>query len=160
MTEEQGLEHRVGYAIYRVHQAQRAAMDHALRDLGVTTPQWAVLMRLRCYADVSNAELARLNTCTPQTMNDIVRHLEATGLIEREHHPTHGTVLLTHLTAAGEQLLDGCTQRTDAVERRMLAGLSEEERHCLIEALNRCADALQADDELCSHLRVDAPIAP
>lgn len=153
MTEDDNARYRVGYAIKRAYQEQRAALDNALRDLGVTTPQWAVMLRLRDHAGISNADLARLNCCTPQTMNDIVRHLEATGLVERERHPTHGIVLPTRLTPAGEHLLDECTRRIDAVQREMLAGFSEEECRSVAAALDRCVAALQAREETAAATR-------
>jgi DNA-binding MarR family transcriptional regulator len=139
------LEERVGYAIKRAFQAQRAALDHALRDLNITVPQWAVLVCLDYYGDASNAELARLNACTPQTMNEIVRHLEADGLIERQPHPDHGILLPARLTPAGENLLAACMERVSAVEARMLAPLTVEEQKLVRDALNRCVQALQEE---------------
>jgi DNA-binding MarR family transcriptional regulator len=136
---------RVGYAIKRAHHAERIAIDHALRDLGLTTAQWAALIRLDYHEGLSNADLARLNDCTPQTMIAVIMNLEAAGLVERYRHPTNGTLLPTRLTELGRELLDRCTERVEAVEERMLSDLDEDERGRLIALLDRCTDALHRE---------------
>lgn len=145
MIDERDPETRVGYAIKRAQHAQRTAVDNALRDLGLTAPQWGTLMFLDRHADLSNAGLARCSDCTPQTMNAIVHHLERAGLVERHPHPTHGTVLPARLTPAGRDLLHAGEARVNALEAKMLAPLSREERAQLIDLLNRYVDALHAE---------------
>src|SRR5438270_919773 len=114
-------EDRIGYALKRAYQAQRTAFDDALRDLGLTMAQWGALKCLQMHEGFTSAELARMACCTPQTMNDIVLHLEKAGLVEREPHPTHGTILPAHLTAAGSAVLIECDSRVEAIEERMLS---------------------------------------
>lgn len=149
MREALNLEGRVGYAIKRAQHAQRVAMDKALRDLGLTAAQWGTLMCLAYHEDLSNADLARVNDCTPQSMNSIVLHLEEAGLVERHRHATHGTLLPTRLTVTGRSLLQKSLARVDALEVRMLAPLSDLERSQLTELLNRCIVALH-DDSVCA----------
>lgn len=147
MINDESFDTRIPYAIKRAHHAQRIAMDHALRELGLTAPQWSVLMCLRYQGGMSNAELARHNDCTPQTMNEIVRHLEAAGLVERERHPTHGIIQPARLTPAGEALLTECKQRISALQARVYAALTEEQRTALLDGLTRWSAALQEDVE-------------
>jgi DNA-binding MarR family transcriptional regulator len=147
MKHEFDVENLAGFAIKRAQHAQRTALDNALRDLGITTAQWGTLTWLQRHDELTNADLARVCDCTPQTMNAIVLHLESDGLIERHRHPTHGTVMPARLTDAGRDLLHACFERVNAVEDRMLADLSEVEQRQLVELLNRCTQALQADSE-------------
>ena len=74
---------RVGYELKRVQHALRQAMDEALRETGVTTPQYAAMSVLAEEPGLSNARLARRSFVTPQTMNQILARLEASGLVER-----------------------------------------------------------------------------
>lgn len=118
-------------------------MDEALRGLGVTAPQYAALSVLAEEPGLSNAGLARRSFVTPQTMNQILGRLEASGLVERRAHPEHGRVLQAYLTGEGEKLRRACAERVDAIEERMVSGLSEAERLGLLEALRRCAGELE-----------------
>lgn len=145
MKDRVDLDNRVGYAIKRAQHAQRTSLDDALRDLGITMPQWAALMCLHNSEGLTNADLARVNDCTPQSMNAIVLHLETNGLLERSHHPHHGTVLPARLTPAGRELMQRGFERVLAVEARMLESLNDAERRLLIDLLNRCIDGLQRE---------------
>src|SRR5260370_27756825 len=117
----------VGYSLKNAQQSLRAAMDAALRDLGVTTPQYAALTFVEEAPRMSGAQLARRSFVPPQTMNRIVANLEAAGLIERGPHPDVGRVLEATLTERGRGVLAECHRRVQEVEARMLAGLTEEE---------------------------------
>jgi len=119
-------------------------MDTAMRDLGVTAPQYAVLRYLGESAGMSGADLARRAFVTPQTMNRIIVNLDKAGLIERAPHAKSGRVLDTRLSPAGRQLLEKCRERIDSVDNTMLSGLTAAEREQLRDLLQRCADSLRA----------------
>lgn len=139
------LRNRVGYELKRVQHELRLGMDEALKGLGATTPQYAALSVLAEEPGLSNAGLARRSFVTPQTMNQILVRLEAAGLVERRPHPEHGRVLQAYLTEEGEKLRRECAKRVDAIEERMVAGLSEDERLGLLELLRGCSAALRRD---------------
>ena len=122
-------------------------MDAGLRELDVTTPQYAALSVLAEEPGISNAALARRSFVTPQTMNQIMLRLEAAGLVERRAHPEHGRVLQAYLTEEGENLRRECAIRVDALEGRMISWLSEDERLTLLELLRGCSAALRQADE-------------
>lgn len=142
-----GLANSVGYELKKVQHSLRLSMDAALKELDVTTPQYAALSVLAEEPGISNATLARRSFVTPQTMNQILVRLEAAGLVERRAHPEHGRVLQAYLTGEGERLRQECARRADAVERRMVAGLSEDERLAFLESLRECSAALRQDDD-------------
>jgi len=133
----------VGYLLKNAQQALRAAMDTALRGLGITTPQYAALTFLDESPGLSSAQLARRAFVTPQTMNRIVANLEAAGLIARGPHPELGRVLQASLTPQGRKLLTECHRRVQQVESQMVADLTPAERQQLAGLLQRCADALR-----------------
>jgi DNA-binding MarR family transcriptional regulator len=136
------MEGRIGYQLKRVHQAFCQVVDDALRQVGLTTAQYAVLGFLEDAGELSNAELARRCYVTPQTMTQIVASLAARGIVQRSAHPTHGRILPTRLTRQGRRLVAQAHQRVGVVEARMTAGLSEDERHQLTRLLEVCATAL------------------
>ena len=141
------LANSVGYELKKVQHSLRLSMDAALKELDVTTPQYAALSVLAEEPGISNATLARRSFVTPQTMNQILVRLEAAGLVERRAHPEHGRVLQAYLTGEGERLRQECARRADAVERRMVAGLSEDGRLAFLESLRGCSAALRQDDD-------------
>ncbi len=133
---------RIGYELKRAQHALRLAMDETLKGAGVTTPQYAAMSVLAEEPGLSNARLARRSFVTPQTMNQILNRLEAAGLVERAGHPEHGRVLQTFLTRKGERLLADCARRVDAVEERMISGLSERDRQTMLDSLHACTESL------------------
>jgi DNA-binding MarR family transcriptional regulator len=137
------VESRVGYQMKRAQHALRVEIDKALREIGMTTAQYAALSVLEAAAGLSGAELARRSCVTSQTMNAILVNLEAAGLTVRRPHPEHGRVLQAYLTEVGEESLVGAHRTVEAVERRMLDGLNQEDRRRLLEVLRGCADALE-----------------
>jgi len=118
-------------------------MDGALREVGLTTPQYAALSVVEGEEGVSGALLARRCFVTPQTMNGILVNLEKAGLLERRPHPEHGRVLQAYLTGSGERMLSRAHALVEAIEGRMLKDLTEDERGRLLSVLRGCADALE-----------------
>ena len=117
---EQGY---LAYLLRQAHAATRLTMERALTELGVTSPQFAVLTMLRAYPGLSGADLARVAVLTPQTVGVIIRNLERDGAIRKAPHPIHGRVLQWTLTRRGEVRLEKCRRLALGIERRLMAGL-------------------------------------
>lgn len=132
----------IGYNLKITQHRLRQRLDAELGQVGITAPQNAVLMAIAGNPRISNAELARAAFVTPQTMQAILVNLERAGLIARSPHPEHGRVIMTELTAAGQQAVADGAKAADAVERQMLSRLSSDEARLLCELLKRCAAAL------------------
>jgi len=142
-SSEARVEEAIGYLLKTAQQSLRLTMDTALRDLGITAPQYAVLTFLEEAPRLSSAELARRAFVTPQTMNRIVANLEAAGLIERDPHPQLGRVLQATISRRGHSLLAESRRRIAQVEARMVRDLSPAEQRQLANLLERCARALR-----------------
>lgn len=132
----------IGYNLKITQHRLRQRLDAELAQLGITAPQNAVLLAVAGNPQISNAELARAAFVTPQTMQGILVNLERGGLIVRSPHPSHGRVIMTELTKAGQNAVTDGAKAADAVERQMLSSLSAEEARLLCELLKRCAAAL------------------
>jgi DNA-binding MarR family transcriptional regulator len=139
---KRGPEGHLGYLLRQASVALRGAMDRALAEMGVTTPQFSVLTMIVSYPGASGAELARLTFLTPQTINVIVRNLERDGAIEKTAHATHGRILRLHATARGRALLKCCRSRVAEVEAGLVRSLGEDEERLVRDWLSRVAEQL------------------
>ena len=133
---------RLGYVLKRAQHALRISMDNALRPLGLTTPQYAVLSAVEAEPGLSNARLARAAFVTPQSMQGILANLERDGLLARHPDPDHGRVLKSELTPSGRKILADAHKAVQRVENRMIAVFGPKAADKVAEQLSRCADAL------------------
>ena len=109
----------IGFALKKAQHALRTRLDSELREIGLTTPQYAVLAFLEVEAGASNAAIARRAFVTPQTMQAILVALERAGLIARTPHPEHGRVQMTELTARGRGALEAASGIVADAEERL-----------------------------------------
>ncbi|HYT12783.1 MAG TPA: MarR family transcriptional regulator [Candidatus Nitrosopolaris sp.] len=119
----------------RTQHAVRTRLDAVLGATGLTLPQYAVLETLQREGVLSASDLAREFGMTAQTLNVLVKALEADGLLRRSRHPTHGRILLASLTAAGRRALERGRALGLAVQDRVLAGLTASDRQTLMRQL-------------------------
>ena len=137
----------VGYQLKRAQHALRVQMDHALREVGLTTPQYSTLTAIKGTPGLSGNKIARQCFVTPQTMNLILANLENAGLIVRHPHPEYGRILQTYLTPDGENRLRESYHKISAIEKRMIADFTEDQHLQLLQALKTCANALETSTE-------------
>ncbi|HEY3878823.1 MAG TPA: MarR family transcriptional regulator [Trebonia sp.] len=128
------------YLMKRVELAVRSQLDDIVRQGGLTTNQYTALTVLERHDDMSSAQLARLSFVTAQSMADVITTLEERGLIERHRDRADRRRLVVGLTGSGRVLLDRYRDEVAALEKSMLAGLSDEETAALRSVLNRCYD--------------------
>lgn len=139
---KRGPEGHLGYLLRQASVTLRGAMDAALTELGVTTPQFSVLTMVVAYPGVSGADLARLTFLTPQTINVIVRNLERDGAVEKTAHATHGRILRLHATTRGQALLKRCRGRVAEVEAELAGLLGKDEERLVRRWLSAVAEKL------------------
>ncbi|MFM9107543.1 MAG: MarR family winged helix-turn-helix transcriptional regulator [Chloroflexota bacterium] len=137
------FDHRLGFALKRALHVLRNRMDDALREIELTTPQYAALSAIEHEPWLSNAELARRCLVTPQTMNGVVVNLEAARLVVRSPDGDDGRLLRVSLTGEGRRRLAEAHRRVLEVEARMVSAIDDQRQSELIEALHACADALE-----------------
>jgi DNA-binding MarR family transcriptional regulator len=80
-------------------------------------------------------------------MNEVVQALETQKLVTRRPDPSHGRIVQLTLTARGTETLRKCDGAVRALERAMLADLSEEARETLRSSLALCVEVLERRDE-------------
>jgi DNA-binding MarR family transcriptional regulator len=133
----------IGFALKQAQQALRTRLDSGLREIGLTTPQYAVLAFLKVEAGASNAALARRAFVTPQTMQAIVVALERSGFIVRIPHPEHGRVQTTELTASGRGALEAASGIVASAEARLRKAAAPLDSQVVTAMLLRLAEALR-----------------
>ncbi|QIB33140.1 MarR family winged helix-turn-helix transcriptional regulator [Ancylobacter pratisalsi] len=133
----------IGFALKQAQQALRNRMDSGLREIGLTTPQYAVLAFLEVEAGASNAMLARRAFVTPQTMQAILVALERAGFIARTPHAEHGRVQSTELTASGRGVLEAASAIVADAEARLRNAVAPLDPPAVTAMLLRLAEALR-----------------
>jgi DNA-binding MarR family transcriptional regulator len=117
--------------------AVRSCVEMALAPFGVTPALVLVLFRLRASDGISSADLARAIGVRPQSIVDLIRPLERSGLIRRRRAREHRRILRISLTAAGERLLDRAIPVTRQLESELFSGLTPRQVSHLREGLSR-----------------------
>lgn len=138
--------YRTGVLARRLHLGLSAVVDRRLHEdgLDLTRPQALALMTLVEHPGLSNAELARRNAVSPQTMHQILSRLERDGLATRSPHPRLKRVQALAATPAAVELVTrGSTAARAAIEEALRA-LTRAEQDQLIALLERCTALLPA----------------
>lgn len=133
----------IGFALKQAQQALRTRMDAELREIGLTTPQYAVLAYLKAEPGASNAMLARRAFITPQTMQAMLVTLEKSGFITRTPHPEHGRVQRTELTSSGDHALEAASAIVAGAEKRLVDAAAPLDARVVTDMLMRLANALR-----------------
>lgn len=138
----------LGYFLKRAQHAFRTRIDEALRPVGLTAPQFAVLVAIDADAGISNAALARAAFVTPQSMQGMLSNLERDGLLTRTNHPGHGRILRNQLTPRGRQILEEARCHVQEAERLIAEAVGPDHLGEFVAMLSRCADRLSAEKRL------------
>ena len=128
----------LGFRMGRVMHALRQKADESLRPQGFSMTQSVLLFILKRSPGLSNAELARILSVTPQAMGEKMAELEAAGYLVRRHHAGGGRKLVAELTPAGLHKIASCRAVLANIENQMLSTFSAAERARLEGLLNRC----------------------
>ncbi|MBO3130169.1 MarR family winged helix-turn-helix transcriptional regulator [Dermatophilus congolensis] len=122
----------------------RQLRSETLHVSDVPLPQQDVLLLLARTPGLTNAELAREQKVTPQSMGASVTALREAGLVQTRAHAQDGRRREVHLTDAGHELLMQLgSARDDWLSARLASRLSGVELEAVQEAvalLHRVAD--------------------
>jgi DNA-binding MarR family transcriptional regulator len=119
----------------RTQHAVRTRLDADLAGTGLTMPQYTVLAALDREGELSSSDLAREFGMSAQTVNVLVKGLEAGGLVRRSRHPRHGRILLAGLTPAGRRALNIGYAVGRSLQDRLLSGVRAKDRTLLMRHL-------------------------
>ncbi|MER6716370.1 MarR family transcriptional regulator [Streptomyces sp. NPDC000877] len=132
------LDQQLCFALYAAQRAVTAAYRPLLDDLGLTYPQYLVLLVLWERGETTVKELAAALRLDYGTVSPLLKRLEAAGLLRRERSARDERSVLVAVTGRGEDL----RERAGWVPGALLAatGLDEPEAVRLREELWRLAE--------------------
>jgi DNA-binding MarR family transcriptional regulator len=94
----------VCFALYSASRAVTAFYRPVLEPLGLTYPQYLVMMLLWEHGERSVKELGTALMLDSGTLSPLLKRLEAAGLVIRRRDPTDERSVLVRLTEAGDDL--------------------------------------------------------
>jgi DNA-binding MarR family transcriptional regulator len=122
-----------GYLVKRAQWVIHLALEEIVFEQGLGIPHYVALTLLAETPGLPNAELARKAFVTPQSMNVVLKQLEASGLVERQQSPSNARILNAHLTRAGKRKWQSVHDGVQELEESLLRGLTQDE----VRVLNR-----------------------
>ncbi|WP_447004853.1 MarR family winged helix-turn-helix transcriptional regulator [Saccharothrix isguenensis] len=112
-----------------------------LEPMGLTHPQYLVMLALWGRAPLSVKELSRLLALEPATLSPLLKRLEAIGYVTRSRDAADERLLAVTLTETGAALRDQALAIPPAVVERL--GMSLDELRDLHSALTRVIAATE-----------------
>jgi DNA-binding MarR family transcriptional regulator len=136
------LDRQVCFALYSASRAATAVYRPVLEDLGLTYPQYLVMLVLWESEPTGVKELGLDLGLDSGTLSPLLKRLEAMGLVERRRSAEDERRVAIHLTPAGRAL----SIKSNAIPQRLAeaAGLSEVELEQLRSTLERLTAALHS----------------
>jgi DNA-binding MarR family transcriptional regulator len=132
---EPRTEEMSGYLIKRAQAAIHVRLEEIVSAHGLGIAQLVVLSFLAETPGLANADLARRAFVTPQSMNEVLKQLESTGLVERRKNLANARILNAYLTRPGTRKWRAVNSQVRELEARLLSGLASDERQILNRAL-------------------------
>ncbi len=118
-TDPLALEQQVCFALSVAARSVVAIYRPLLEPMGLTHPQYLVMLALWQYAPLSVRDLSRLLQLDPGTLSPLLKRLEAIGYLRRERDPADERSLAITLTENGRALRSRAEQIPPAVVSRL-----------------------------------------
>ncbi|TQJ40194.1 MarR family transcriptional regulator [Arthrobacter sp. SLBN-112] len=140
MTEAPRLDRQVCFALYSASRAATAVYRPVLDELGLTYPQYLVMLVLWENEPRGVKELGGELGLDSGTLSPLLKRLEALGLVERRRSGEDERRVAIHLTSAGRSL----SGPASSIPQRLAdaAGLSLDELEQLRTTLGKLTAAL------------------
>ncbi|MET0965611.1 MAG: MarR family transcriptional regulator [Nakamurella sp.] len=137
------LDQQVCFALVVAARSVVGVYRPVLERMGLTHPQYLVMLALWQYAPLSVKRLSTLLQLDPGTLSPLLKRLEAAGLLTRRRDRGDERLLSVELTGAGAALRDQALEVPPAIVARL--GMSVEELQVLHSALTRVIAAADPD---------------
>ncbi|MDX6647642.1 MAG: hypothetical protein QOK40_3369 [Miltoncostaeaceae bacterium] len=135
----------VGRVIWLAARFQEA-IARSLSAHGLALGEYSALAILRSQGgpdhELSPSALARATFVTTGGMANLLKRLEARGLVARRADPADGRGVLVRLTDPGRERIDAAMPEVARIERELVRSLSARERAALARGLSRLMASL------------------
>jgi DNA-binding MarR family transcriptional regulator len=134
-----------GFQIRRLHQSAVAIFvrEMGIAALDLTPVQYAVLSALAKAPGLDQAGLAAQVALDKATAGGVVDRLLTKNLITREINPANRRARILNLTKEGVTALEQSEPVVEAIQDKILAGLSETERADFLVLLQKAVAAIK-----------------
>ena len=130
------LEQQLCFSVYSAAHAFNAAYKPLLEPLGLTYPQYLVLLALWQKDGVSVKDIGTRLHLDSGTLTPLLKRLQASGYVRRGRNPSDERQLLVELTPEGQSL----RARAAEVRKSLVCGLGQAEAS--IQALREQVDVM------------------
>ncbi|MBX7104561.1 MAG: MarR family transcriptional regulator [Gemmataceae bacterium] len=142
------IEQEVVLNLFRTGDRLGIRLERLLREHGLTGAQYNVLRILRGEGQpLPMQEIASRTIQVVPGMTGLVDRLEKAGLVCRARSESDRRVIYVRITAAGLTLIAQLDEPLPAMERKLLGGLTRDEKAELIRLLEKVRDHLEQLDE-------------
>jgi len=132
VTDQSGIELRLGGQFYLAHRSARAATNEALKAHGIDLRHLGVLADLAEHGASKQRELVERVRMDKSSLVHVLDQLEGQGAAERQPDPSDRRSHAVVITTKGRRLLRAATATADRAMRELLQdGLSDREKHQL-----------------------------
>jgi DNA-binding MarR family transcriptional regulator len=136
---------RPGFLLRRANQIAMSINTRECEKLGLTPPQHACLIALDQLHGSDQRGLGKALGIDRVTIGQVLRGLEARGLIRRKGSHTDGRRNIVTLTAEGRELVVPAMEAIEATSERILSALEAKERRAFVELLLKVVVALNEE---------------
>lgn len=131
------MDENVGTMLSQVARLLRREFDARARAIGVTRPQWQVLILVHRNAGINQGGLAELLEVEPITLSRMIDRLQEAQLVERRPDPADRRAWRLFLTSKGDELLAKLMPLAQETYEFSVEGVSDEDRELMMAALLR-----------------------
>src|ERR1700734_828287 len=117
----------IGRRLAQVARAVERAFDEALAQADGTLPVWLILLNLKIRKPANQRELAEAVGVREATLTHHLNAMDAEGLITRRRDTTNRRIHVVEVTEAGEETFLRLRTAVVAFDRRLRAGITEQE---------------------------------
>lgn len=138
------LDRQICFPLYAATRAVTRRYADVLADVGLTYPQYLVMLALWTDGPLSVGDLGRRLRLDSGTLTPLVKRLEAAGRVERRRDPRDERRVVVTPTAEGERLRDDVAEVPREVARSI--GMTTDEfvqLHHLLGGLIENLDAIE-----------------
>jgi MarR family transcriptional regulator for hemolysin len=128
-------EYGFGFLLHDIARLLRKRFDQRAATLGLSRAQWQVLAHLHRHEGINQSGLADILEIKGVTLGRLVDRLEAAGWVERRADLSDRRARRLYTTAKVAPVLERMWALGETNREEALAGLGDEDRHRLVDAL-------------------------
>lgn len=138
----------IGLHLSSTAKAVSRVFDETLAAAGGSLPSWLILLSLKTRPLANQRELAATVGIQGATLTHHLNAMENDGLITRRRDPANRRVHVVELTEQGEAAFRRMRGAAVAFDRRLRAGIDDEEIARLAGLLDRLRDNVTGDRDI------------